>query len=267
MKKPKIGHVVTIVLNAYLGPTTNNLVHGSHDAKGRPRPQYVEKRWGVFERYTLRSLVAQTTQDFGVVLLYDQRLSLADQLTSSAGVRKLGSRFRAVGISPIDFRGSGVSRAFWAARKAEDRAILELCPADASRILVSHIDSDDAYAVDYLDRTREVEISPGLQSISAGLGYIYDEKHHRLRRYRDPHGSPPFYTLIFSRSQVEQGYRPLGGPGHHSEVNARTQSKTLTGDDNYLVVVHEFNDSTRFRGYGGVLEKTACTCKLKHFGL
>ncbi len=261
---PVVGHVVSIVMGAYLGPTTHGLIHGSHDSNGHPRPEYIARRWPLFERFTLRSLCSQTVQDFGVVLLYDHRLCIDDYLSASPGVHQLGDRFRAVPIEPIDFRGSGVERSFWLARPEEDRAILDLV-GDARRIFVTHVDSDDALAVDHLARVRDVRVTPGLQAVVPTDGYVLHASTGRVRRYHAP--SPPFFSLVLGRGDLERGYRPYGGPGHHGGV--RDLLRSVVSDASFLVTTgHGANDSTRFEhGYGPDLVEPERSRVLARFGL
>ena len=116
----KFAHVVVVCLNCYLGPTLTKRIVGAHGPDGRPRGEFLARRVPLMRRFTLPSLLEQTSENFSVFLLFDRRLSVHDFL-DVVEVREFGYRFRAVGVEPIDFRRD-VRNAFWRPRAAEDAA-------------------------------------------------------------------------------------------------------------------------------------------------
>lgn len=234
----KTFHVVTIILNAYLGPTKNKLIHGSHNAKEEPRPGYLEKRGRILSKLTLKSLAHQTTQDFHVIVLHDDRLDARPYVPVT---HLPDDRLHFVGIKPVDFKRD-LSRGFWRPRAPEDEKIYELA-GDADRLLITHIDSDDCYRYDAMARYREMEEGPGC--IMMREGFIHHVGTGDVGKYRSP--APPFYTLVYEdMERFRAGKRWQGGAGHHSFVPQKIPTRFIV-EPMYMVNVHGANDSTRWR--------------------
>jgi hypothetical protein len=269
----KLCHVVSIVLNAYLGPTSTGMIHRSHGPDELPRPEYLRSRIPLLYQYALRSLVQQTTSDFHVVVLYDLRLDVRPYLPA-IGTSPLEGRLHFVGVDPIDFKRN-LEGAFWIPRPAEDAKIIEI-GGDAEQLLITYVDSDDCYRADALVRMRleaMAEWPPLATSDRSHFGSIMCEHgliHHVdtgvLAAYHER--STPFYSLHYDMARYRDGVRYHGGPGHHSYVRDRIPGRVIRDRDMFMVNVHGANDSTNWsRAAGPELRGPDARRMLADFGV
>lgn len=146
-------------------------------------------------------------------------------------------------IEPINFRDD-YRHAFWKPRDAEDRILARICDqADAERLLVTFLDSDDLLRNDAVEVIQGVALDDATEAIVPRNGFLFDSARWRMGYVSRE--SPPFFTLVHRPDEYFAGRRHHGGRGRHLEVTKRLACKFLS-ERIFAIHLHGRNDSSRF---------------------
>lgn len=205
--------IIRIALNSYDIPAKSSV---------RLTAAWINARLDIFWNYTLKSLKAQTNQDFDVFvdcskdseILPTTFLAQRDPLPSN-----------------IHFNCGWDS----------DFAIDEIAK-HYDWLYITRLDSDDLYKKTFVENLYNLSIAPTTQAIVCQDGYLYDIKTQTLKTYFD--FSPPFYTFVYPTSDylLRKRYQLTPNLGHASVIHV-LQYEILPGA-NYMVTVHTDNTGT-----------------------
>jgi glycosyltransferase involved in cell wall biosynthesis len=176
---------------------------------------WLRYRWQLFMRYTVPSVAAQSNSDFTwVVLCHPQSPDWLRARTATVTMK------------------ADVHFSF----QRQDPVLDRFADGAADALLVTRIDSDDAWHRRAMERFREdCEADPYTSEIVMLTdGYLLDNKAGRIRPYYE--FSSPFYTKI----SHEPGLDPLDIGGNHTEVRRRYPARSISdGEPMFTVVEHE----------------------------
>lgn len=186
--------------------------------------EWLRNRYKLFQRTTLRSLQAQTFQDWELWASFGVNTTIQDQLNFTVEVFP----GRRVLMSKNDQHAPSVS---WSKE----------VPEDVDYVYVTRIDSDDLYGPEALQRANGCHPdSPGrVEASMFRRGYLHDIQTGEVGVY---HGSStPFHTMMFPRGVFSNPERYAEVDyGDHSVVNTRYPTKVLP-DWQFAVLVHGQN--------------------------
>jgi len=184
-----------------------------------PDDDWLERRSELFDRFYAPTVNAQSTSAFTALLCIDESLTA-----------RWGSRFLRSLAIPAELVVCGDP---W--EQAVDAWVRERSP---EVLISSGLDSDDAVAVDFVERVQD-EIRPDRAlNFVDGLWYSLEQRRfvHRQVSYTNPflslHSSSGAW--VFDRSG-------------HKKVGRRHPVDEVQGDPMWMVVVHEGNLSNSFR--------------------
>ncbi|MGL4738049.1 MAG: glycosyltransferase [Cellulosilyticaceae bacterium] len=145
--------------------------------------QWIEQRLSVFMKYTYKSLVRQSNQQFKAFVLYDPKSEevLKEELNKYDG---LNTNI----VFTHDFE-----------KDIEEYIGNEACFA------MLYLDSDNMIHPTFVQRVYDMPIED-TEVIISQRGYVYEEINHRVSLYY--YGAPDtFYTLIYPTKQYFEGFR------------------------------------------------------------
>ena len=175
-----IYHAVVISFNSphshYTEPWPKD---GERAARSVDIPQWWVNRSGVFRDYTLKSLNQQTCRSGldVVVLVQEKHREVAVPCTKAA----------------LD-AGALV---LYGERLEELRKHYAAKLKDNDWFIYSHLDSDDMYARDALERVRVQKMSPGLVILFLN-GYMYNIAENIMWEYICNNAAPSFFSVVYS---------------------------------------------------------------------
>jgi len=186
------------------------------------KAEWNRARLRVFADYTLKSLKAQTNQDF--VVLIKCRDIMKDFITEEAN--KLAS-------IPDNIRFVGFSKEYLI-------RVNELITGYKYFYEV-RLDSDDMYCRTYIDFLHKYNPKEETEALINQKGYLYDSISKRIALYG--YTSPPYYTLIYKVEDYLRGFRYTLKRGHGSAIFLKHE---ILKDGNFIGVMHKINDSSSF---------------------
>ncbi|MGD0603947.1 MAG: glycosyltransferase [Streptosporangiaceae bacterium] len=176
---------------------------------------WLRYRWQLFMRYTVPSVTAQSESDFTWVVLCHPESPEWLRTCAVAVTMKADVHFSFLHQDPVVDR---------------------LADGDLDALLVTRIDSDDAWHRRAMERIREDYAADPYTSEILVLtdGYLLDHEAGRMRPYFDV--SPSFCTKI----NLEPDLNPLNMGGDHSMVRRRYAARSISdGEPMFVVVTHE----------------------------
>lgn len=201
-----------------------NTWHADPKTKRAWTKQWIDDRVAVFMKYTLRSLQAQTNQDFLTAVLYaDETEPLIQQALSAYA--ELPSNVQFVPFS-------------------KTRDVIYHYIAGSEDFYLTMLGSDDMYHRTMIQQLYDAKPRPNTEVIINQLGYCYDQTSHRIAVWR--HESPPFHTYVYKTADYLKGKRYQVVGGHLGAI--KLKHETIADRYNYMVVIHGSNVSTRFSG-------------------
>ena len=189
---------------------------------------YFPQRFDLFERYTLKSLEAQTFKGF-VVWIHCQK-----------GMEAI--------LSPLKTKHPEFVFTFgehFPERLPDKTKLL-----DSTLVYMTRIDSDDLYRCDALELlNRKSPIEPGrVEASMFTMGYIFDLRTKRLGWYKK--ASQPFHTLMFpTEIFLDKDLYEKNFVGDHSMVAGRYRTQGLP-PFRFCVLIHGLNCGSSFENRG-----------------
>ncbi|MHC0055479.1 glycosyltransferase [Actibacterium sp. D379-3] len=217
--------------------TRFNLATPGREAEIRNKPDWLEGRFELFERFCLPSVGNQTTPDFTWIIYFDKDTPqpFKDRITRLQ--REMPFRAYYTGLFPAEG---------W------PRSLTEELGPLPDHVLTSRLDNDDALAVDYMARTRaaaqaHLAAAPALPlTRRAGIvitnGFIRSDS----RCYRISHPCNAFTSWLESTADPSALKSAMG----IAHMDAATQGGLVQvpGPGGWLQVVHGGNVSNKVRG-------------------
>lgn len=211
--------------------TRFNMATGGREVAFRSNPDWLARRFELFERYCLPSIAAQTFQDFEWIIFFDQASPdwVWDRIASLQKIRHFH-----VNAEPLfDALGWG---------NATRRVLGE---APGPRLLVtSNLDNDDALAPDYMQRlnaavrrnmTRQTPFAINfLNGIIAADGHVYRIRHRRcaFTNVVEPYGPDALTCNVYQ----------------HMFLHRHMPVVQEDGGSAWIQIVHGTNVSNKIRG-------------------
>lgn len=186
--------------------------------------EWIDYRIGVFMKYTCRSFLAQTNQNFLALILYADATKpyVEEALAKHA---KLPEHIRFIPFT------------------AHRKHIYDYIQG-TDEFYLTTMGSDDMYHHTMIEQLYAAKPRPETEVIINQLGYCYDAIHHRLAVW--PHESPPFHTLVYRTDDYLHGKRYKVEGGHPGAI--KLKHEVIDDKYNYVVVIHGRNVSTTFSG-------------------
>jgi hypothetical protein len=180
------------------------------------RKDWIEQRISIFMKYTLKSLKAQTNQDFVTIVRYhkDTRNLIQNALAKYAPLPQ-NVRF----VSSNEYT----------------RGIIENIKGYDVLYLV-RLDSDDMYHKTFIQKLHDYKPKADTEVLICQKGYIYDSVKNRIAEYF--HISPQFYTFIYDVKDYINGKRYRLPSSHYDAI--KMKHEILEGN-NYVNLVHSNN--------------------------
>ncbi|GGA31661.1 glycosyltransferase [Paenibacillus physcomitrellae] len=183
---------------------------------------WIEHRLGIFRKFTLRSLQAQTNQDFLVVVrIAKESKDLIREILAKQSPFPSHIRFGTIAES--------------------DKAILAFAKGH-KQLYIARLDSDDLYHRTYVQQLYQVQPKPDTLVLINQNGYLWDSDYNEMAPifYR----SPQFYVFLYKTDEYAAGYRikPIGGKGHGYVINLPHE---FLLPRNFVNVVHSSNTSIK----------------------
>ncbi|MEW9080222.1 hypothetical protein [Terrisporobacter glycolicus] len=183
--------------------------------------EWIDYRIDIFMKYTAKSLINQSNQDFITIVRYWD--------SSEDLVLDALSKYKPL-PNNILFK-----------KDSEADEIINDYIKDSDIFYIVRIDSDDMYAPDFMGKLNEMNYYDGLQCIICQDGYVYDVLNDRLAMWH--YFSPPFYTFVYKTLDYLSGERYVLEGGHCGAI--KLNHEILSGL-NFVFLVHEKNISSRF---------------------
>lgn len=181
--------------------------------------EWISYRLKIFMNYTCKSLRKQTNQDFLACIAYDP-VSEAIVQEELAKYEKLPSN--------IIFT-TNLYRNIVGAINGYDL------------FYYVRLDSDDMYAIDFVQQLHDWEYKEGNQILINQKGYIYEASTKRLGHFFNE--SPPFFTFVYKVEDYLAGKLYRLEKGH---VGAIKLNHEILKEENFMVNIHEQNSGTKF---------------------
>ena len=193
--------------------------------KERLTKEWIENRINIFMNYTLKSLKAQTNQNFFALLLYDNRseILIKNELEKYEELPK-----------NVKF-----------VTKDEFNKIVAERIKNYDLLYMVRLDCDDMYHKTFIQQLFDLDPLEGTQAIINQRGYIYDSVRNLIAEF--PCKSPNYYTLIYNVKSYLNGERYKLPGGHDYVINLPHQ---IIRKYNYIRHAHSNNNVTRLEKYG-----------------
>lgn len=187
--------------------------------------EWLEHRFGLFEKYCLPSMSNQINKDFKWFVFFDaatpekyrERMLVA---------KKACPQIEAMYIEGIDVK----------------KHVLEHVEADTDILITTRLDNDDAFREDALKVIREgAESASSDVCVNFRFGYSYDGEHAEVfsQKYN------PFSSLIEFKKPA--GFNTIIGTAH-GKIHRLAEVKQIKTGPYWLMVVHERNVANRMPG-------------------
>ena len=208
--------------------TRFNVERPKHHDPIRLDPDWLARRFDLFEKYCLPSVAAQTARDFHWLVYFDAATP-QPFLDRIEACRKI--------FPFVPYFSTGVSAAFW------PQSLSETLPARTPWILTTRFDNDDALAVDYVARLQAAvtrQEPPQRGSLNFPRGFVLEGGNI----YALTHVANAFASWLepwddHTRTAISINHLKL------TRVGPVTQ---LDGAAAWLQVVHGGNVSNKVRG-------------------
>lgn len=198
--------------------------------------EWIDYRIDIFMKYTGKSLINQTNQNFKCVVRYAKE---SEKLIYEALARhsKLPNN--------IIFSDDG------------GQAIEDLIEG-YKYIYHIRIDSDNMFAKDYIEQLHHINYYEELECILSQNGYLYDANEDRLANMM--HTSPSIYALVYTVDDFICGFAHRLEESHWGAVRL---IKEVIPTYSYLIVTHKKNIDNKFDsileyGYPLIITKEIC---------
>lgn len=185
-------------------------------------PEWIKHRMEIFMKYTCKSLMSQTNQDFLAVLTaYDESMPVITELLSHYPPLPDNIRF---------------------IPHSQKSAIIQDYIKDSDLLYLVRIDSDDVYVSNYIQRMHDYIAKPETSTIVCTAGYIYSDQEDLLAIYSNR--LPCFYTQIFTVADYLNVYQYYPELSH--DVAYKFPCERLSSTRNFIIIIHNANTWQKF---------------------
>ncbi|MGG6314417.1 glycosyltransferase [Paenibacillus macerans] len=183
---------------------------------------WLEKRIAIFRSYTLKSLQAQTNQNFLAIF-------------------KIAEGTEAI-VSDILTKQKPLPQNIWFGTNRESVNQIKAWAGKSEDLYIARLDSDDLYHKTYVQQLYDVRPKPGTVALINQNGYLWDS----VRGEMAPtfHRSPQFYVYLYKTAVYLSGYR-VKLPGRGTHGNVIDLPHELLAPRNYVNVIHQGNTSVK----------------------
>ncbi|WP_342421573.1 glycosyltransferase [Paenibacillus sp. FSL E2-0178] len=195
--------------------------------------EWISERIRVFRRFTLKSLEAQTNQQFlAVVKLAGGCSGIVEEELAQYPPLPGNIRFGTTAESNLHI-------ASWV---QEVRKAQELHPVRHYRdLFIARLDSDDLYHRTFVQQLHDYTPLPGTDALVNQRGYLWDAVQGQMAPVF--YSSPQFYVFLYSADAYLAGERiAIPGKGHH---NVALLPHEVFKARNFVNVVHSSNVSVK----------------------
>lgn len=221
--------IITSKFNIMTGVRNN---YYSKSEQLRFDTEWVEGRMDIFMNYTLKSLKAQTNQDFTAVYAIED--STEDLVNDT--LKK---------YEPLPSNIMFV-------KKSDYLDTLDKLSDGYHVLYLTRLDSDDMYCKDFIDILHKFPVKTNTQELICQDGYMYDSVGNRLADFH--HNCFTFYTFIYKKYKEFQKYdsfpltpmQLLIDFSHFSTMNYNYES--IPGR-NFIYHIHGKNAASTFYMY------------------
>jgi len=202
--------------------------------------KWFKRRIELYHKYTLKSLLKQTNQDFVIWLQFrpEERVNpLVKTIKTEKTIMTFG------GICIWDDRKQNEEQGLRDRLKASLPELNKIVGTEDVKMI--NIASDDMYSEEVVDSIQKAQFSPRT-ALTHQLGYIYHLS-DRLAEW-NPTTNPPFYCLMFPSEDFldpEKHYKFLDGFHSHEDI-IKVFNPVRMPDRRYMVLVHDANISTQW---------------------
>lgn len=179
--------------------------------------EWIEYRISIFDKYTLKSIKAQTNQNFRVYLS-------CEKVTMPIINECLAKR------EPLP------NNVIFGTNGSNNKELLRYIN-NYDYFYQVRLDSDNLYQKDFIQKLYDYVPKEDTQVIISQSGYVYDAETDALAPYFQK--SPPFYTFIYKVDEYKKGFRYVI-PGGHRMVIKLLKNELIMGA-NYIVLLHGKN--------------------------
>ncbi|CEH34850.1 glycosyltransferase [Romboutsia lituseburensis] len=196
-----------------------NTFMSTHPEVPRLSKEWIDYRLDIFMRFTCKSLLNQSNQNFIGIVHYDE---LSHDLIQE-------------GLSNHPKLPDNVIFT------TNPNKVINKIARTCDYLYIARIDCDDIYHPTFIQQLIDFPFYEGLQCIINQEGYIYDYVNDKLGVWY--HFSPPFYTLIYkSEDYLAKKFYKLS-QGHKAVINL---NHAIINKRNFVVTAHANNTSTAF---------------------
>lgn len=208
--------------------TRFNLATPGREASFRTRPDWLAKRFELFERYCLSGMAAQTEQDFDWIIYFDD----GTPPEFRARISELQKRRSFIAFYTPLFPANG-----W--RDSVFASVSKRTPF----LLTTNLDNDDSLAIDYVARLHEVAARHAGES-RLGINFLHGYVLNGSRLYAHEHSSNAFTNLL---ERFDDSARTAPSI-MHMELAKHAPVHQIEGAGAWLQVIHGGNVSNKIRG-------------------
>ncbi len=185
--------------------------------------EWINYRIDIFMKFTCKSLIKQTNQDFLALLRYNDE---SEELINEAlnKYTKLPDNIKFI------------------KRKEKNKLIYKtLEQGNYDYVFEVRLDSDDCYNEDYFEMLKNYKPKEGTQFLMNQKGYIYDSINCKLGYWYCK--SSPFFVASYKIDDYLNKVRYKVERGHSGVINYPHE---ILNENNFLVIVHAKNTLTDF---------------------
>lgn len=182
--------------------------------------KWIQNRIALFIKYTLKSLKAQSNQDFIALVRYEPE--------SEGIIKETLSRY-----APLP------DNVLFIPENTYDEIVNNYIK-DTTDLYLVRIDSDDMYHRTFVQQLHDYNHKPNTQVLINQYGYLYHSEKQRIAP--SFHKSPSFYVLIYKAKDYITGQRHPLPEGHRSAIKLHHE---ILKRRNYLNVIHSTNTSNK----------------------
>lgn len=193
--------------------------------------EWLEYRIDIFMKYTYKSLINQTNQNFLAIINYDVK--------SHDTIKNILSKYKKLQSNIIFTPAKSIIKK---EGFCENNLVNRYIKGYDYLYLVT-LDTDNMYHPSFVDKLINLKVNPKTQCVISQRGYVYDTIDNNLGVWISI--SPSFYTLIYKSSDFLNGVR-YEIPSHAS---AYTLIHEYIKDPTFLVTIHESNARSKFKMY------------------
>lgn len=215
---------MTEITSSHIILTRFNLPSTGHESVIRAQEGWLRNRVGLFEKYCLPSVIAQTSRNFCWIIYFDPEspLWLKNKICEWATTGTFRPIFRA-----------SVSRA---ELLADIRSVIDV---PAQSLITTNLDNDDGLAIDFIERLQSIPWEQTRVALYLPNGLI--KCGSRIFRRKDTRNA--FCSVRESWTDPVTCWATF-----HNQLGLEMREEFIYGSPAWLQVIHDTNVSNRVRG-------------------